>query len=74
MIIEVRKDSPRKWLVEVWEPETEDWNFREPYPEEQYVEINSWCIKTLGYSARTAYNVFEFKKRRDLDWFMLRWA
>ena len=73
MEIDVRPNG-RKWIAEVWEPETASWQFREPYPEEVYVEINQWCIETLGYHARTAYHVFEFKKKKDLNWFLLRWA
>jgi hypothetical protein len=53
---------------------TPNWEFREPYPEEVYVEINQWCIDTLGYHARTAYHVFEFEKETDLNWFVLRWT
>lgn len=62
-----------KFTAEVWEPMTPNWEFREPYPEEVYVEINQWCINTLGYHARTAYHVFEFEKESDLNWFILRW-
>ena len=73
MDIDVRKGD-LKWIAEVWEPETPDWEFREPYPEETYVEINQWCIDTLGYHARTAYHVFEFENEKDLSWFLLRWS
>lgn len=72
MDIEVRQGD-RSWIAEVWEPMTPGWEFREPYPEETYVEINQWCIDNLGYHARTAYHIFEFEKRSDLDWFLLRW-
>lgn len=72
MDIDVRQGNHR-WIAEVWEPEHPNWEFREPYPEETYVEINQWCIDNLGYHARTAYHVFEFEKRSDLDWFLLRW-
>jgi hypothetical protein len=65
--------SGSKFTAEVWEPMTPAWEFREPYPEEVYVEINQWCIDTLGYHARTAYHVFEFEKESDLNWFILRW-
>lgn len=62
------------WLAEVWANEIVHVDDeRQPYPEEQYVEINQWCIDTLGYHARTAYHVFEFKKQSDLEWFILRW-
>jgi hypothetical protein len=61
------------WVAEVWEPMTPDWEFREPYPEETYVEMNRWCIETLGYHARTAYHVFEFSTEAHLNWFIMRW-
>lgn len=73
MDIDVRKGNHR-WIAEVWEPEHPNWEFREPYPEETYLEINQWCIDTLGYHARTAYHVFEFETQEDLNWFVLRWA
>lgn len=66
--------SNGQFRAEVWEPETANWEFREPYPEEVYLEINQWCIDTLGYTTRTAYHIFDFKKQSDLDWFVLRWA
>jgi hypothetical protein len=66
--IEFRRNG-RKWIAEVWSLSTDS----ETYPEEEYVEINNWCISTLGYHARTAYHVFEFKKQSDLEWFILRW-
>ena len=68
MDIEFRRNG-RKWIAEVWSLSTDS----ETYPEEEYVEINNWCISTLGYHARTAYHVFEFKKQSDLEWFILRW-
>jgi hypothetical protein len=75
MDIDIIHDPQKeKWIVEVWEPMTPDWEFREPYPEETYLEVNQWCIDTLGYHARTAYHVFEFDKESDLNWFVLRWA
>ena len=61
-------------LAEVWGDAIPEWGFDEPYPEEVYVNINNWCIKTLGYHARTAYHIFEFKNKQDLDWFLLRWT
>jgi len=68
-----RKGS--KWVARLWadEPVQVD-DERIPYPEEQYVEINQWCIDTLKYHARTAYHVFEFKRQEDLEWFLLRWS
>ena len=73
MDIDIVIDNSR-YIAEVWEPMTPNWEFREPYPEETYLEINQWCIDTLKYHARTAYHVFEFKKREDLEWFLLRWS
>lgn len=69
----IHDPEKEKWIAEIWEPETPNWEFREPYPEEVYAEMNQWCIDSLGYHARTAYHVFEFEKRSDLDWFLLRW-
>lgn len=75
MDIEFIHDPEKElWIVEVWEPPTPNWEFREPYPEETYVEMNRWCIETLGYHARTAYHVFELSDKKDLDWFILRWS
>lgn len=65
-----------KWMAEVWSDDVEEHfagDFKEPYPEEVYEEINKWSVDTLGYHTRTAYNIFEFKTRSDLDWFLLRW-
>jgi hypothetical protein len=66
------------WIAEVWssdqsEPLVAD-GFKEPYPEDTYREINQWCINSFGYQPRTAYHIFEFKNRSDLDWFLLRWS
>lgn len=66
----------RKWIVEVWSDDVEEHfagDFKEPYPEEIYTEINNWCKETLGYHARTAYHIFELKKRSHLNWFIMRW-
>jgi hypothetical protein len=66
--------SNGRFIAEVWEPMHPNWEFREPYPEETYVLVNDWCIKTFGYHARTSYHVFEFKNNTDLTWFVLRWT
>jgi hypothetical protein len=75
--IEYRKEG-RKWIVEVWSSDEETGpNFtviKGPGSEALYQEINEWCINTLKYHARTAYHVFEFKKKKDLEWFLLRWS
>jgi len=70
--IEYRQHG-RKWLAEVWADDMVPLNEATPYSEAEYQEINQWCIDTLKYHARTAYHVFEFKSKRDLDWFLLRW-
>jgi hypothetical protein len=72
--IEVRQHG-LKWVVEVWSDNAPaKFGQPEPFAEEQYVEINQWCIDNLGYHTRTAYHVFEFKKETDLNWFILRWS
>lgn len=70
-----KSNTGRRWIAEVWtKNDSPGWeNFDEPYPEEIYDEMNTWCVNTFGYHTRTAYNIFEFKKRSDLDWFLLRW-
>ena len=74
MQIDVRHDGP-KYIVYVWdEGPYEEGVYNEVFTEDIYIKMNDWCIMTLGFHARTAYNVFEFKKKRDLDWFMLRWS
>ncbi len=74
----VYRQSQQKWIAEVWSDDDSEplvaEGFKEPYPEETYQEINNWCIDNLGYHARTSYHVFEFNKRSDLDWFLLRWT
>jgi len=73
------KQKGRKWITEVLDDKPLFWFNtgtikNETLSEEIYVNINQWCIDTLGYHARTAYHIFEFKKRSDLDWFVLRWT
>lgn len=77
MDINWRKGN-HKWIAEVWssdasEPLVEQ-GFKEPYPEETYAEINQWCMDTLGYRARTAYHIFEFRNQTHLNWFLLKWS
>lgn len=77
MDIRWRETGPNNrnlYLAEVWGDQIPEWEFDEPYPEEVYVKVNNWCIEVLGYHARTAYHVFEFKTKRDLDWFLMRWT
>jgi hypothetical protein len=77
MRIDIRVDN-KKYIAEVWSDDQSEYlvteGFNEAYPEEQYVDINDWCINTFGYHARTAYHVFEFKKQADLEWFVLKWS
>jgi hypothetical protein len=71
----IHRQQGRRLIAEVWADHAPaKFGQPEPYAEEQYIEINDWCITTLGYHARTAYHIFEFKKQSDLDWFLLRWA
>lgn len=74
--IRPKATTGRKWIAEVWtKNDMPGWeNFDEPYPEEIYDEINLWGVNTLGYHTRTAYNIFEFKNKKDLEWFLLRWS
>jgi hypothetical protein len=72
MDIEYRQ-SGKKWIADVWSDYSTE-GISEMLDEEYYAEINQWCIDTLGYHARTAYPVFEFRKRQDLEFFILRWA
>lgn len=75
MDIEVRK-SGRKWIAEVWDDPVEKMSGTDrtvPLLEDQYQEMNQWCIDTLGYHARTAYHVFELRKQSHLNWFIMRW-
>lgn len=76
MEIDVRPNG-RKWIAEVWDDPVQKMSGIDktvPLLEERYVEINDWCRASFGYHARTAYHVFEFKKKKDLDWFLLRWV
>jgi hypothetical protein len=76
MIIDYRRHKNR-WLAEVWDDPLEKLSGIDDSVtllEDQYVEINQWCIDTFGYHARTAYHVFEFRQRKHLEFFVLRWA
>jgi hypothetical protein len=76
MIIDYRRHR-NKWLAEVWDDPVQQFSGIDDSVtllEDQYVEINQWCIDTFGYHARTAYHVFEFKQRKDLEFFVLRWG
>lgn len=78
MDIRVRSKSTtgRCWIAEVWTKNSmPGWEeYDEPYPDQIYEDMDSWGVDTLGYHARTAYNIFEFKNRKHLDWFLLRWS
>lgn len=73
----VRFRRTRKWIAEVWSDlgsiHINGNKERITHDEEIYKEINQWCVDTLGYHARTAYHIFEFRKRSHLDWFLIRW-
>lgn len=75
MDIEIRKNGNR-WIAEVWSSPVYPRQIDEDttYDEDTYVEMNDWCKLSFGYHARTAYHVFEFKKKKDLEWFILRWS
>ena len=73
MLIE-RIEHDTKLIIEIWDDEYRpDWNFKEPFGEKFYVDVNDWCVETIGYPARTAYNRFEFKQEKDLTLFILKW-
>lgn len=72
----VFRKSGRKWVTEVWDDPVEKMSGIDstvPLLEDQYQEMNQWCIDTLGYHARTAYHVFELRKQSHLNWFIMRW-
>lgn len=73
----VRNKGRRKWIAEVWSDDVTQRlfsEFDEPYPEETYIELNEWCMNTFGYHARSAFHMFEFRNKKHLDWFILRWT
>lgn len=77
MQIDVRQDGPN-WVVYVWDDD-ELQDIGQPmqhdvFTEDVYINMNDWCITTFGKHSRTAYNVFEFREKKELDWFMLRWS
>jgi hypothetical protein len=71
--IEFRRKNSKTWIVEVWE-DLEEMTQHDTLSEERYVEINEWCKQSFGYHARTAYHIFELRKRSHLEWFILRWS
>lgn len=76
MVIDFRKNG-RKWQAEVWDDPVQKLSgvdLTRTLLEDQYIEINKWCIDTFGYYARTAYNIFEFRKEKDLTMFVLKWS
>lgn len=73
MDITYRSSTKRRgWVVEVWE-DLNEMAEHDTLSEDRYTEINQWCIDTFGYHARTAYHIFELRKRSHLDWFLIRW-
>lgn len=80
MILDVREEKypGLKYVVYVWDNDELE-NFGQmpdfsTYTEEVYQEMNDWCKEVFGKHCRTAYNVFEFKKTKHLDWFVLKWS
>ena len=76
MDIEYRRHG-RKWIAEVWDKPVYKLSGiydTVPLTEKIYEEINDWSIDSLGYHARTANHIFEFKKEKDLTLFLLRWV
>lgn len=75
MLIEfVTITGKKRYAVELWDEPSAEWEFKEPFGEEFYVNVNDWCTESFGYPARTAYNRFEFKKEKDLTLFILKWG
>lgn len=78
MIIDVREEKypEHKFVVYVWEGEEDNYfeMTQTTYSEEFYDDMNTWCLETFGRRARTAFNIFEFKKYKHLNWFKLKWT
>jgi hypothetical protein len=72
--------SNNRWRAEVWNGEEATYDIGgvtytpSTHTEEVYQNLNQWCLETLGYRARTAFNLFEFKQESELQWFLLRWT
>ena len=74
------------WVVEVFyipKPDDtlfSDWDFEEPFHEDDYQKMTSWCYETFKTwltprrARRMAFNQFYFKSKKDADWFMLYWG
>ena len=78
MIFDVREEKypQKKYVVYVWEGEDDNYidATQTTYSEEVYNEMNQWCKDTFHVYTRTAYNIFEFKKFKYLQWFLLKWS
>lgn len=54
--------------------------FREPLNEAQYAQMADWCQTVFqtdrrpNRAKRSSYDSFQFKSKRDLDWFILHWS
>ena len=54
--------------------------FREPLNEVQYAQMADWCQTVFqtdrrpNRAKRSSYDSFQFKSKRDLDWFILHWS
>jgi hypothetical protein len=75
MVITYKKYR-RRWLIEVWDDPVEKLSGIDAHSlllEDQYVEINKWCVDAFGYHARTAYNIFKLNEQKHLEFFLLRW-
>lgn len=81
MDLKWRRKSPTTtlWVVEVWDEhiprmDNKDDTVSTVFAEPIYTEISEWCYKSFGYHARTAYHIFELRKKEHLDWFLLKWS
>lgn len=85
MTLHFRVDQrERYWTVEIFDvsDDSQDWlhGFEEPLNEEDYVKMAKWCETTFKTwltprrARRMSFNQFWFKKKADLDWFILYWS
>jgi hypothetical protein len=40
------------------------------FTEEFYINLNNWCVSSFGYHARTAYERYKFKNKKNLTEFI----
>jgi hypothetical protein len=68
----------RIWRVNIWV--SSDNQSRDYLEEIQYEKISQWCKATFCSKfqsdrvRRMSYADFWFKNKKDLDWFLLKWA